>query len=69
MSIIFRNYSPEPLFTDDYAKVRNFLIRINVDKLYTPNFLWGAWEWQVTHGGLDRNNLGKFGLWEDNGEI
>ena len=69
MSIIFRNYNPEPLFTEDYVKVRNFLIRINAKKLYTPNFLWGAWEWEVTHGGLDRNNLGKFGLWEDNGEI
>jgi len=69
MSIVFRNYNPEPLFTEDYVKVRNFLIRINNKKLYTPNFLWGAWEWEVTHGGLDRNNLGKFGIWEDKGEI
>ena len=69
MSITFRNYSPKPLFTDDYIKVRNFLIRINYNKLYTPNFLWGAWEWEVTHGGLDRKNLGKFGLWEENDEV
>lgn len=69
MGTIFRNYNPEPLFTDDYIKIRNFLIRINSEKLYTPNFLWGAWEWEVTHVGLDRNNLGKFGLWEDKGKI
>ena len=69
MNVSFRNYNPEPLFTEDYVRVRNFLIRINAEKLYTPNFLWGAWEWEVTHGGLDRDNLGKFGLWEDNGEI
>ena len=69
MTITFRNYNPKPLFTDDYVKVRNFLIRINAKKLYTPNFLWGAWEWEVTHSGLDRNNLGKFGLWEDEGNI
>ena len=49
--------------------MRNFLIRISTKKLYTPNFLWGAWEWEVTHSGLDRTNLGKFGLWEDKGEI
>ena len=69
MAVKFRNYNPEPLFTDDYIKVRNFLIRINSDKLRTPNFLWGAWEWEVTHGGLDRSYIGKFGLWEDGGEL
>jgi len=31
--------------------------------------LWGAWEWEITHVNLDRNNLGKFGLWEDKNEI
>ena len=45
------------------------MIHINTKKLYTPNFLWGAWGWEVTHSGLDRNNLGKFGLWEDEGKI
>ena len=69
MSITFRNYNPKPPFTDDYIKIRNFLIRINSENLYTPNFLWGAWEWEVTHSGLDRNNLDKFGIWEDKDEI
>ena len=69
MSVVFRNYNPKPLFSDDYVKIRNFLKRINAKKLSTPNFLWGAWEWEITHGGLDRDNLGKFGLWEDKGVV
>ena len=69
MSVTFRNYSPEPYFTEDYVKVRNFLIRINASKLYTPRFLWGAWEWAVTHGGRDQNNLNRIGLWEDGDKL
>ena len=69
MSIKFRNYSPKPFFTEDYRKVREFLIRINSEKLYTPRMLWGAWEWAVTHGGRDQNNLARIGLWEDNGKL
>lgn len=67
MAVIFRNYDPEPFFTDDYTKVRNFLLRINHEKLTTPRMLWGAWEWAVTHVGRDQNNLGRIGLWEDEG--
>lgn len=69
MSITFRNYSTEPLFTEDYRKVREFLIRINRTKLVTPHYTWGRWEWMTTHGGLDRSGLGKIGLWEDSSEI
>jgi len=69
MSVVFRNYSPEPFFTEDYRKVRDFLIRINEKELTTPRMLWGAWEWAVTHGGRDQNNLGKIGLWEDDGNL
>jgi GNAT superfamily N-acetyltransferase len=69
MSVTLRNYSPEPFFTDDYRKVREFLININSKKLTTHRMLWGAWEWAVTHGGRDQSNLGKIGLWEDDGEL
>ena len=68
-TITFRNYSPEPFFTEDYKKVREFLSRINANKLYTPRMLWGAWEWAVTHSGRDQANLGRMGLWEDNGKL
>ena len=69
MRITFKNYNSEPFFTENYIKVRDFLIRINSDKLYTLRFLWGAWEWAVTHGGRDQNNLDKIGLWEDDGKL
>lgn len=69
MNITFRNYDSHPFFTDDYRKVRDFLIRINSEKLYTPRFLWGTWEWAVTHSGRDQNNLGRIGLWEDDGKL
>ena len=69
MAVIFRNYSPEPFFTDDYKKVREFLIRINTERLLTPRMPWGAWEWAITHGGLDHNNLNRIGLWEDGDKL
>lgn len=69
MYATFRNYSGQPLFTDDYRKVRNFLIRINREELTTPNFTWGRWEWMTTHSMLDQTALGKIGLWESDGEI
>ena len=47
MPIAFRNYSPEPFFTDDYVKVRDFLIRINSEGICTPRFMWAAWEWAI----------------------
>lgn len=69
MNINFRNYDSQPFFTNDYCKIRNFLIRINAENLYTPRFLWGAWEWAVTHGGRDQNHLDRIGLWEDDGKL
>ncbi len=69
MSITFRKYTTEPLFTEDYIKVRNFLIRINLKELTNPHFTWARWEWMTTHGGLDRTAISKIGLWEENGEI
>lgn len=65
----FRNYTSQPLFTDDYRQVREFLIRINKVRLATPNFTWGRWEWMTTHGELDRANLSRIGLWEEEGEL
>ena len=69
MAVTFRNYTPASFFTDDYLKVRNFLIRVNQARLTAPNFTWGRWEWMITHGGLDQAALGKIGLWEDSREL
>ena len=69
MAVTLRKYSPEPFFTEDYKKVRDFLIRINAERIYTSRMLWGAWEWAVTHQERDQNNLDRIGLWEDNGKL
>lgn len=68
MSVIFRNYAPEPFFSNDYREVRDFLIRINSKKIITPRMLWGAWDWAappIWH----QNISNKIGLWEDNGKL
>jgi len=69
MSAIFRNYSPEAFHTEDYLKVREFLVRVNRNKIINARMLWGAWEWAVTHGGRDNKNLSKIGLWKDDGKL
>ena len=69
MGVTFRNYSSIPYFSADYELVREFLIRINAKKLYSPYLLWGAWEWAVTHKDRDNDNLGQIGLWEDSGKL
>jgi len=69
MKAMFRNYDSTPFFTEDYVKVREFLMRINANKLTEFRMPWGAWEWAVTHGGRDQNSLGKIGLWELDGEV
>ena len=68
MAVTFRNYTSEPFFTEDYKKVREFLIRIDSPKI-TSRMSWSAWEWAVTHGGRDQTNLNKIGIWEDNGTL
>ena len=64
-----RNYTPQPLFTSDYERVRTFLCELNQDKLAYPGFTWGRWEWMTTHPALDRASLGKIGIWETDGRI
>jgi len=69
MKIMFRHYTSEPFHTKDYVKVREFLTRINADEMRTPRFVWGAWEWAVTHQNRDQTKLDKIGLWEDEGKL
>lgn len=69
MPVHMRQYTSEPLFTQDYEKVRQFLRAINQSQLTTPGFTWGRWEWMTTHSMLDRSSLERIGLWEDHGEI
>jgi N-acetylglutamate synthase-like GNAT family acetyltransferase len=69
MAIVFRNYTSEFGFTDDYNKVRDFLVRINKDKVVTPNFLWGRWEWMFSLSYMDKSALSKIGIWEDDNKM
>lgn len=64
MSATFRSYNPEPLFGEDYYKLRDFLIRLD-----SHNYHFGRWDWMITHGWLDKSGLPRIGLWEENGEI
>ncbi|MTI46284.1 GNAT family N-acetyltransferase [Sporosalibacterium faouarense] len=64
MTIQFRNYTTEAGITDDYFKVRDFLV-----KLRSTNFTYARWDWMTTHGYLAKEAVGKIGLWEDSDRI
>ncbi len=64
MSITFRNYNPELIFSEDYYKLRKFLI-----KLDSHNYHFGRWDWMITHSYLNKSGLPKIGLWEENGDV
>lgn len=64
MSVTFRHYTSEPGITNDYYKLRNFLI-----KLKYSEFNYSKWDWMITHRYLDKISLNKIGIWEENNEI
>jgi GNAT superfamily N-acetyltransferase len=64
MPIQFRNYTKQPGITEDYSKVRTFLI-----KLGYAEFTYARWDWMATHSCLDKSSVGKIGIWEDEEEI
>ncbi|ERJ11003.1 GNAT family N-acetyltransferase [Haloplasma contractile] len=64
MGIQFRNYINETGITEDYFKVRSFLV-----KLGSTNYTYARWDWMITHSHLDQYALGKIGLWEDSNQI
>jgi len=69
MSCIFRNYYAKSRFTDDFIKVRDFLIKINEDNLATVNYPFGRWEWMNSIENHPKETLEKIGIWEDNNNI
>ncbi len=64
MTAAFRNYIPEPLFGEDYHKLRAFLIRLD-----DHNYHFGRWDWMITHINLDPSGLDRIGLWKEDSEI
>lgn len=64
MSIVFRNYTNQAGITDDYYLVRAFLIKAGYCE-----FTYTRWDWMTTHSYLDKESVGKIGIWEENGAI
>lgn len=64
MSIQFRNYTNQAGITEDYHKVRNFLIRLGY-----AEYTYARWDWMTTHGYLDKTAVGRIGIWEDSDRI
>ncbi|GAU75424.1 GNAT family N-acetyltransferase [Fusibacter sp. 3D3] len=60
MAIQFRNYTTEVGITGDNFKVRSFLLQLGYSE-----FSYARWDWMTTHSYLDKNAVGKIGLWED----
>ena len=69
MAIIQRRYTSEEGFTDDFEKVRRFLVRINRTNPIGYHFEWGRWEWAFCLPNLDTSRLGDIGIWEEGGTI
>ncbi len=64
MSIKFRNYINQPGITEDYYKIRNFLMGLGYSE-----FIYARWDWMVTHSYLDKPAIGRIGIWEDDNQI
>lgn len=64
MTVRFRNYTQQAGITDDYYKVRTFLVKLGYSE-----FVYARWDWMATHSYLDKSAVGKIGLWEDNDKI
>lgn len=64
MNIAMRQFNPEPLFGEDYVKLRSFLVAQD-----SHNYSFGRWDWMVTHGYLNKTGLPKIGLWEEAGQL
>jgi len=63
MGVRMRSYDHET----DYEAIGRFLTRIYTDP--PSNWLQPRWEYAHSHPGMDRENLGKFAIWEDDGQI
>jgi GNAT superfamily N-acetyltransferase len=69
MTAAVRSYTSSAGFTEDFHRVREFLVRIHQGKVTTAGFLWGRWEWMFSLPYLDTRALSRIGVWEDDGEI
>ncbi len=66
MPVKIRSYNNIPGYSADFMKVCGFLIRINSEKVVTPNYLWARWVWQFGPY-MSMENLPRIGIAEDDG--
>lgn len=59
-----RNYTDQVGITEDYKRVRDFLVKRGYCE-----FVYARWDWMITHSYLDQSNLIKIRLWEVQDEI
>lgn len=59
-----RPYINKAGITEDYKRVRDFLIQRGYCE-----FVYARWDWMITHGWLDQHSLYKIQLWEDQDKI
>lgn len=64
MTTQFRNYKNSHAFSEDYYKVRDFLVTLKY-----AEYSYTRWDWMITHSYLDQNLLNLIGLWEEDGEL
>jgi hypothetical protein len=68
MCVKIRSYTKEVGYSDDFKRICEFLIRINQDKVITPNYLWARWVWQFGPY-MSMEHLSNIGVVEDDGII
>jgi hypothetical protein len=64
MIVGHRNYTAGPGISDDYFKVRDFLL-----KLYDAEFTYARWDWMITHSMLDKEAIKRIGIWEEGDRV
>jgi GNAT superfamily N-acetyltransferase len=65
MTVTFRNY----VHAEDYQRVSDFLIAHHQPENTDGNWIEPAWEYMHFHPALDSAHMGRFGVWEEGGEI
>lgn len=68
MHVKLRHYTDQPGFTQDFFRVRDFLMRIHKPGYADQNWLWARWEYMFSHPILDETHLSRIGVWEDEGK-
>lgn len=65
-----RKFTKEYAFHKDFNDVFDFIVRINQKEVINPCFDYSRWEWVYSlEKYLDKDNLDKIGIWEDEGRI